>query len=35
MMVDPDPSQKLINAAAACACTLGSERDSPCASMGG
>jgi hypothetical protein len=29
MMFDPDPSQKLINAAAACECTLKSERNSP------
>lgn len=29
IMFDPDPSQKLINAAAACECTLKSERNSP------
>lgn len=29
MMFDPDPSQKLINAAAACECTLKLERNSP------
>ena len=29
MMFDPDPSQKLINAAAACECTLMSERNRP------
>ena len=29
MMFDPDPSQKLINAAAACECTLALERNSP------
>lgn len=33
MMDDPDPSQKLINAAAACECTLKSERDSPCVNV--